>query len=45
MAAFDGLGEMYEKVMYLAIVGLVAILGGCVWGLWWLLQHVSLVVK
>ena len=45
MSQWDGFGEAMVGFMYLAVVGMLAIVGGSIYGLYWLWCHVSLVVK
>lgn len=45
MGNFDGLEKAFSAMMWLSVVGLLALFGGGCWGLWWLFTHVSVVVK
>ena len=40
---FRGIGDAFVAMIPLAIIGLVAILAGAVWLLWWLFHHVRIV--
>ena len=45
MGQWDGLEEALTAMVWLSILGAVALLGGGIYGLWWLFHHVSLVVR
>lgn len=38
-----GFESMFAVLMFMAGVGVLALLGGAVWVIWWLIRHIAIV--
>jgi hypothetical protein len=43
--SYGNLGDGIQALLWLAVLGLVALLGGVGWLLWWLFTNVTLTIK